>query len=153
MVLVFPAAIPWFIFADMVGSQSRPGLSEFVIILVVTFPFLLAPIGTTILGAMALSDVRRAGGFLRGGILAFFDTLFFPVIAINALLFFLICLIVIGVMNKFLDSTWQHPVHYPLLISLIIGIISCAILNYRLLPYAWKRYKEMVADFPEDQPI
>ena len=44
---------------------------------------LLAPIGTTVLGWLAVSRIRRSGGKLRGLGLAVFDGLLFPMIASN----------------------------------------------------------------------
>ena len=55
-------------------------------LLFVSFPLMLAaPFATTILGWMAVSDIRRSQGRLHGMWLALFDGLFFPMIALTAL--------------------------------------------------------------------
>ena len=46
----------------------------------------LAPLGTTILGSMALSRIRRSNGSVIGLPLALADTLFFPLLAMDVLL-------------------------------------------------------------------
>jgi len=53
---------------------------------VAILPGLLAPIGTTVLGAMALRDMHRRPAHTRGLALAVADVLLFPLLAVNACL-------------------------------------------------------------------
>ncbi|MCU0784975.1 MAG: protein kinase, partial [Verrucomicrobia bacterium] len=68
------------------SGQPQPGPSWWQILLMVTLlPLgLTAPFGTTILGWIAVSQIRRSAGKLHGMWLAVFDGLFFPLLVINA---------------------------------------------------------------------
>jgi hypothetical protein len=46
-----------------------------------------APFGTTILGYVALSQIRRSAGRIHGLGLALFDALFFPLLVVDSLVF------------------------------------------------------------------
>ena len=52
----------------------------------VMFAAVTAPVGTTILGWIAVSQIRRSSGKLYGMGLALFDGLFFPLLALDALI-------------------------------------------------------------------
>jgi tRNA A-37 threonylcarbamoyl transferase component Bud32 len=59
----------------------------------------LAPLGTTILGWIAVSQIRHSAGKLRGIWLAVFDGLLFPLLALDAVIFGLVYLIVSHIAN------------------------------------------------------
>jgi hypothetical protein len=67
--------------------------------LIITAPLLLlgltAPFGTTILGLVAISQIRHSGGRLYGIGLALADALLFPLLALDGLLM-LICILAAG---------------------------------------------------------
>jgi hypothetical protein len=57
-----------------------------VIFFLFLLPAFTAPMGATILGWIAVSQIRRSAGKLRGLGLAVFDGLFFPLLALDALI-------------------------------------------------------------------
>jgi hypothetical protein len=62
-----------------------------------------APFGTTILGAIALAQIRRSAGRLCGLALALFDVLLFPLLALDGVIFLLFYFILPGL------GTALHP--------------------------------------------
>ena len=74
-VIFFAAAGYWLLSTVTVTDQ-----------LLILLPGLTAPFGTTILGWMAVGDIRRARGRIAGLPLAVFDGLFFPLLALDGFL-------------------------------------------------------------------
>ena len=71
---------------DIVGRDSAPS-----VLLVVVFPVLtpvgvMAPFGTTILGVVAIGQIRRSAGRLYGLPLAVFDALLFPLLLLDGVI-------------------------------------------------------------------
>jgi tRNA A-37 threonylcarbamoyl transferase component Bud32 len=63
-----------------------PGIWTIVPGAVVGILGLLAPFGTTILGIMAISDIRQSPSRLRGLGLAYFDVIFYPLLVLDVVL-------------------------------------------------------------------
>lgn len=61
------------------GGFGGIGVIEFLIILFIGLPCLLAPIGTTLLGVSAMKDIKASNGSIYGLPLAFLDAILFPV--------------------------------------------------------------------------
>ena len=59
---------------------------QILLMVAVALPGLLAPFGTTILGWLAVADIRRSRGRISGLPLAVFDGLIFPLIALDGVL-------------------------------------------------------------------
>lgn len=103
--IVGACLIPFFLLAvvgfllpvKMVTHPAGPGTTPVAVTpdgaimvwmaLVFGLPGLLAPLATTVLGFVAVSDVRHSDGRLCGLGLAFLDAVFFPVLFLNGLLF------------------------------------------------------------------
>ena len=80
--------------AEMSGSPTLLG----VLLMVTLLPFgFTAPFGTTILGWIAVTQIRRAPGRLYGLGLAVFDGLFFPLLALDAMIGRL-CVSIVGML-------------------------------------------------------
>ncbi len=62
------------------------GSLELILLAIIMLPGLTAPFGTTILGWMAVAEIRGSGGRLRGLGLALYDGLLFPLLLLNALI-------------------------------------------------------------------
>jgi hypothetical protein len=98
LALVGAGWAPWLFLAALVVipvglSRGEPGSAPnrqgwWLVALIITLvPLgLTAPFGTTILGCMALSRIRRSGGRLCGLGLALFDAIFFPLLALDSLI-------------------------------------------------------------------
>ena len=88
--LAFFAVLPLMLLWDSYGGERPPWpLWLYAVasaIAVIGLAGLAAPFGTTILGFVAMNDIRHSHGRLCGLGLAFFDVLFFPLLVADALL-------------------------------------------------------------------
>ena len=69
--------------SDVSRGSSGPTVAMGLLMIPILLPGLLSPIGSTVLGLVALNDIRSSNGRIRGRLLAFFDAMFFPVIILN----------------------------------------------------------------------
>ncbi|MDG1897039.1 MAG: hypothetical protein P8J37_19205 [Fuerstiella sp.] len=67
-------------------SETSVGTPPLFAILLIGMPTVLAPFLTTILGFMAVTDIRRSNGQLTGLGLALVDAAFFPILSLNVLI-------------------------------------------------------------------
>jgi hypothetical protein len=67
-------------------SETSVGTPPLFAILLIGMPTVLAPFLTTILGFMAVTDIRRSNGQLTGLGLALVDAAFFPILLLNVLI-------------------------------------------------------------------
>jgi len=88
-------------------DRSAPSLPfwRILVTIIILVPGLAAPFGTTILGWLAVSDIRRVNGRLSGLPLAVFDGLLFPLLVLDVFL-------ATGLVNVFnaLAVELGHPV-------------------------------------------
>ncbi len=69
-------------------SMVTPGHDYPVVwVMVLALPILLAPVGTTILGCMAINDIRHSQGRITGRGLAVADAMGFPLLLLNGAIF------------------------------------------------------------------
>src|SRR5512135_637231 len=82
-------------------------MNSHLLLLLPLLPFIIivaaAPIGTTILGWVAVAQIRRSSGRLCGLGLAIFDGLLFPLLALDALVGWWVFLLIDGL------ARFQHP--------------------------------------------
>ncbi|MDQ3623372.1 MAG: hypothetical protein M3463_12915 [Verrucomicrobiota bacterium] len=74
---------------DVSGGASNPNPTPVRLLFFLSpilLPAVTAPFGTTILGLMAVSQIRRSAGRLYGLGLAWFDALLFPLLALDGLI-------------------------------------------------------------------
>jgi hypothetical protein len=96
--------------------------------------FLGLPIVTTILGVVAIKDIRYSNGRIVGLRLALFDALFFPLLALNGVVFAL---------SISAARTWaMHPIfaehsHVAWLAFLALGVLICAVVDSRIVRACW----------------
>jgi serine/threonine protein kinase len=102
---------------------------------------LTAPFGTTILGWIAVSQIRRSAGKLYGMWLAVFDGLLFPLLALDGLIvgaFYLGLLLA----DQELKRSHAAPVGIPLLliISIVLGVVALA--DFFIIRRVWRAVKQ-----------
>ncbi len=88
-----------------------------------------APFGTTILGAVSLSEIRHSRGRLIGLPLALADLLLFPLLLLDALICFACYYPVAS--NRFIDE------FVP--IAIIVGVLICVVVDSLIVFWAWRR--------------
>jgi predicted Ser/Thr protein kinase len=111
---------------------------HWVMIAVILVPGLAAPFGTTILGWLAVRDIRRAGGRLGGLPLALFDGLLFPLVALDLLLCFVLLVTPAGSDVGLMGWTFQSKSTTQ---RLMLAFAFCALADYWIVRRAWNAAK------------
>ena len=110
--------------------------------------FWTAPVGVTILGWVAVSQIRRSAGKLHGLWLAVFDGLLFPLLALNLSIGPLVWVILGIVVSLIAPGTHGSPSTIGvILLSLPIGIP----LSWLIIHRVWRAVNKGIADFPFDE--
>ncbi|MBT6485962.1 MAG: serine/threonine protein kinase [Planctomycetaceae bacterium] len=119
------AVVPWLFVMKTAG-----GMIAFVAFALVGLPALLAAIATTVLGIMALGDIRRSNGKLTGFGLAFFDAALFPIFLLDVLIYGLVY-----------AAMWGGG-------SVTIGTaaVLCVIVDTLILRSAWRKVSSASAE-------
>jgi len=86
---------------------------------------LTAIVGTTALGILAISQIRRAAGLLYGMGLAVFDALLFPLLALDVA----ICIALAAALAR---------VHLNWVASLVVFVVVCAVVDIALVVWTWR---------------
>jgi predicted Ser/Thr protein kinase len=79
--------------------DARPDVLMIIFMVVLLFIGAGAPIGTTILGAISMSKIKKSCGKLYGLPLAFVDTVFFPMLLLHGAMAVLLILLIGTLMN------------------------------------------------------
>jgi serine/threonine protein kinase len=103
------------------GIPAGPAWWQRVLAGAVIFLGLAAPFGTTILGWIAVSQIRNSGGKLYGMWLALFDGLIFPLLALDGLVGWWIYLLIDGLGHQ-AHPDWQVNILGVLLVTIPILI-------------------------------
>ena len=99
-----------------------------VLLLFVLLPLgISAPFGTTTLGLISLSEIRHSRGRLVGLPLALADALLFPLLLIDLII---------------LVACANFPVPVPTPLVLIVGLLICAVVDWLVVRWAWRRAKD-----------
>jgi hypothetical protein len=141
--LFFVAGLLYFVAHTVVSApydateSSQPSIQWWQILLIVTvLPLgITAPFGTTILGWLAVGDIRRSQGRITGLPLAVFDGLFFPLLAVNALLVWMWIACVRAVAESSGESYWGAP--WPA-ISTLGAVVICLIATFDISRRVWR---------------
>src|SRR5439155_11600852 len=116
------------------GTQP-PGPAWWQIVLMVTLlPLgIAAPFGTTILGNIAMSQIRRSGGRLHGLSLAVADALFYPLLVLDALIFFAF---VRGM--EFHPHPYEFRQHPQFVLLWLIASLLIVAVDYWIVRSVWR---------------
>jgi len=79
--------------------HEQPAVAFTIFMGVLLFIGMGAPIGTTILGAISMSKIKRSGGRLHGLPLAFADTIFFPLLLVHGAVAVMLGLLILTIMK------------------------------------------------------
>jgi len=137
------------LFQYVAGTEGGPGQSPTALglaLVITLMPLgLTAPIGTTICGVIALSQIRRSEGGLCGLGLALFDLLLFPLLTLDAVVIGLTFLLMgqILVWVGF-DSGTEPSLEAVLLPATLIILV----IDFWLARRAWRSAKGMLGHVP-----
>ncbi|MDY7011389.1 MAG: hypothetical protein SVV80_11665 [Planctomycetota bacterium] len=92
-----------------------------------------APVGTTILGLVAISQIRRSAGRLYGLGLALFDAIVFPLLLLDVAIFGLWFVVL---QNRVIGRS------LALWVILVIAVVTCLIVDFLLVRCAWRSIKK-----------
>jgi hypothetical protein len=123
-------------FVFNVQSEYRGPLWGQLLLMVTLLPLgFAAPFGTTILGWLAVSQIRRSAGKLYGMWLAVFDGLLFPLLAVDLVITRLGCFVwqISGAASLGYD-------YHDLTISIdaIIIAVACAVVDFLIIRRIWR---------------
>ena len=122
------------------GGQRAIGGFQIIFLLLMGVLALLGPASTTILGWVAIAQIRRSAGKLYGMWLAVFDGLFFPLLILDALIFYA-CLCAMS-FHFHAYEFQQHPwfIFFWLQMLLVIGAV-----DYFIICRVWRAVNKPVA--------
>ena len=130
---------PWFFLAALalpfvlrstmsvfpVGMNPGPARWQVVLIIALVLPGATAPFGTTILGYVALSQIRHSAGRLYGLGLALFDALLFPLLVVDGV----VVVFLAGMVgfSKSMAGFYEG-----------VGLLLSVVLDYFVIRRAWR---------------
>lgn len=131
----FVFALPsFFIVSVRIEGQpeGRPLVGELFryVVIAAALVGMAAPIGTTLLGWIAVSQIRRAPSRIYGLGLALFDGILFPLLTLN--------IIFISTFIVVLRNTFRGHADEPILIGILLLIIAMIALNILLVRAIWR---------------
>lgn len=132
LVALFATMFTWYQTAGVEGTSSpppRPSLWLLIPLGGATLLGLAAPFGTTILGCVAIGQIRRSEGKLYGLPLAVADAVLFPLLLLDGIIVAAVVVMLALAMDK-----EPGPSHVAVLISLPI----IALVDYLLARAAWR---------------
>jgi tRNA A-37 threonylcarbamoyl transferase component Bud32 len=99
-----------------------------------------APFGTTILGAIAVSEIRGSKERLTGLPLAVADTLLFPLLLLDSLVLGAVAAAVMSILGAFMPHgpTSSAAVHLPQALTLGIALPLIAWIDFRIARVVWR---------------
>jgi hypothetical protein len=113
------------------GEPDSNSLAWWQWVLLGVLPFgLLAPFGTTILGCVAISDIRHSRGRLIGLLLAVADSLFFPLLVVDGLIFALFTFSLSG-----LGSDDPNDTRFAILLAVLVAVA----IDWYIARAAWRK--------------
>ena len=140
-VILFFAVVPAFIAHESETHEFwrhgpfASGLMFFVSFVFV-IPAFIAPLGATLLGCIAVTQIRRSAGRLYGLGLAVFDGLFFPLVALDGLIFFLLWLAERAVVASLTKEGAQGSPKLSVL--LLFTLLLVAPLDWFIIRRVWR---------------
>lgn len=122
------------------ATPSGPAWWQWVLMMTVLPLGLTAPFGTTVLGLMAISNIRHSRGRLAGMPLALADALFYPLLILDGLIVAAaICLSMFIVMIAGAAGFRGLNVMVTAVPVLLIALPTCVLADMLLVRAAWRR--------------
>ena len=120
------------IFANFEGEPEQTGGISFValVMYVLGMAGLSSPFGTTILGFISISHIRRSAGRLYGIELAIVDAMLFPLLALDALIF-VICVLLVRI-----PAVLPLP---PISLAALVALPTCVVVDFFIIRWAWRK--------------
>ncbi len=139
-------------FIALHARAENPPSGVSLLFLIIGLPLALlgltAPFATTILGWIAVSQIRRSAGKLHGLWLAVFDGLFFPLFALDGLIWYL-CIISTLTFRNGVDASnrIQHAAG-----ALIVSVIISVVVDWLIIRVVWRAVNNSGAGVPPAEP-
>jgi len=139
---------PWFFLAALgflaveirripLGSvQSGPAWWQVALMIVLFLPGLTAPFGATILGCVALTQIRRSAGRLYGLGLALSDALLFPLLFVDYVVIAAVSVIVPVLVNWLAGSPGPHSDYTNF--ATAVALLASAALDFFVVRKVWR---------------
>ena len=106
-----------------------------ILLLVTLLPLgLSAPIGTTVLGSVAISNIRNSQGRLCGLPLALADALFFPLLVLDGVIFACYYFTISAINSSYPTDNTQRV----LLASMALTLLSAGLVDLVIVILAWR---------------
>jgi len=135
-------SVPWYVFDPGGGLMWYANLAVFIIL-----PLgLTAPFGTTILGWIAATQIRRSAGKLYGIGLALFDALLFPLLALDVAIWLTVGNIWSANPPQYGTTMGDFLVNHPIAVP-IFAVFLCIAADF-LIIRAVRRSLDRTADEP-----
>jgi serine/threonine protein kinase len=124
-------------------GQSGPPLALRLVAMLLLIPGvvgLFSPFATTILGILAISQIRNAKGKLYGLPLAVFDALVYPLLVLDAVLLTIGYFLLVFIFSDVLQFTYNSPQRNfgPVLLTAVLVLPLVIILNVWLVRLTWR---------------
>jgi len=152
---VWAAVFSFFFYAMFVGvsrvevlhGQPAPGPTWWQILLRFTLlPLgIAAPFGTTILGGIALAQIRHSAGRLYGLGLALFDTLLFPLLLADILIWYLLA---VNIRQQLMWAAAQSWLWLADIGPQLFAAVLLVAVDGLVIAWAWRAARKPLADVP-----
>ncbi|MEI7729747.1 MAG: serine/threonine-protein kinase [Verrucomicrobiota bacterium] len=116
-------------------------------------------LGTTILGWIAVAQIRRSAGQLYGLGLAVFDGLLFPLLALDAVLLWLWTIVIKMLMGSSLDMSRYLEIYQPDIAPALVRewatvatVVTALVVDYLIIRWAWRAANKPVGSAPSAAP-
>jgi serine/threonine protein kinase len=124
-------------------GQSGPPLALRLVAMVLLIPGvvgLFSPFATTILGILAIAQIRNAKGKLYGLPLAVFDALVYPLLVLDAVLLTIGYFLLVFIFSDVLQFTYNSPQRNfgPVLLTAVLVLPLVVLLNVWLVRLTWR---------------
>lgn len=117
------------------------------LVFLILLPILIAPVGVPILGYVGLNRIRHSRGRLYGLGMALFDLLFFPLLALDALIGWCWYAALTG---RLYPKTWEEIASAG--IVLVLTVVTSAVVDFLIVRAVWRAVSRPVGDTPQRKP-
>jgi serine/threonine protein kinase len=112
-------------------------------------PFILGlPIAATILGMVAIKDIRYSNGRMVGLSLALADALFFPLLMLDVLMLILLRVAVRGAGSYLLPHRLPSIDHSLIVGVFVVGLLFCTAVDYLIVSACWRAARRPANSYP-----